>query len=115
MLVVIIIHVGNGLSLYDLGQTGGSQAITLLTSQMPQHTHTMQADPGPGGVTLPGSNSLARSPTTSVYSSTTAPANEAMNPQSVSVVGGSQAHDNMQPYLVLNYIIALQGIYPARP
>ena len=103
---------GPGLSLYDLGQSSGSQTVTLLTSEIPPHTHTLQATPAPANNTQPANNSLARPLNTNIY--TSAVPNESMSQGSVSNAGSSQPHDNMQPFLALSFIIALQGVYPPR-
>ncbi len=100
---------------YPLGSESGSDYVTLLTSEMPAHTHTVQCDTNALNTTLgnpqgavPGNTSPNK-----IYSSTTTP-NVQMNPAMISVAGGSQPHNNMQPYLCLNFCIALQGIYPPR-
>jgi microcystin-dependent protein len=110
---------GPGLSPYDIGQTGGATSVTLNTSHLPAHTHTIPASITPGHITVPGSvyalGSGARG-SVPVYA---APATEATSPATMSgnvcaVAGGGQPHNNLMPYLVLNYIIALVGIYPSR-
>lgn len=104
---------GPGLSLYSLGEQTGVPNVTLLQTEMPQHTHSMLANTGPGNDTKPANNSLANSGATAIYSDTANP-NDAMSPAAVTITGSSQPHENMQPYLVLNFIIALQGIFPIR-
>ena len=108
---------GAGLSLYDLGQTGGEQAVTLLDSEMPSHTHTVQADTA-AGTLIPPTGAAWATPgagrNVNIYHVSDAN-NVLMNPLGVSVAGGSQPHNNMPPYLGLNFCIALQGIFPARP
>src|SRR4051812_16786094 len=103
---------GPGLSLHDLGQTGGSETVTLLQSEMPAHTHALQANAAPADLQLPGNDrSMARSNGGNAYETplgTTA----SMAPESLSPAGGSQPHNNMQPYLTLNFNIALQGVFP---
>lgn len=103
---------GPGLSDYVLGESTGVPNVTLQQTQMPTHGHTLQAHPGPANNTQPSGNSLARPTNTSIYSN--ALPNESMGAAAISVTGSSQPHDNMQPYLVLNFIIALQGIFPPR-
>jgi microcystin-dependent protein len=102
------IHTGNG---FTLGQGGGEQAHTLSAQEMPQHTHAVNVSSvatggnnNPGGRFLGGANNAyhALPPTTT------------MSPSTVSNVGGSQAHLNMQPFLTLNFSIALQGIFPSQ-
>jgi microcystin-dependent protein len=106
---------GAGLSLYDLGQTAGEQFVTLLQSEMPIHNHTVRAVPDPADQTAPGpTRSLARSKPGNAYQSTTNQNLGGMAFQSITAAGGSLPHNNMQPYLALNYVIALQGIFPPR-
>jgi microcystin-dependent protein len=101
------IHVGSG---HTLGEKGGSQAVTLSISTLPTHTHVMQGTTATGDVAIPLNNLLATTPA-KIYDG---PANlVALNPATVPNVGGSQAHLNMQPFLVLNFCIALQGIFPS--
>jgi microcystin-dependent protein len=107
---------GPGLSLYDLGQSGGSQTVTLLQTEMPGHSHTAQAATTGGGVSSPQNNAWAsglkgHSP---AYSASSGPTNVQMNPFGTSINGGNLPHNNMQPYLGLNFCIALQGVYPPR-
>jgi len=109
---------GPGLSLYDLGETLGEEAVTLLQSQISAHGHTLNAeDPAVGNAdqSAPGSTSvLAQSTGGFAYrpDATSQPAQ--MNPATLSVIGGGQPHNNLQPYLTVNFCIALQGVYPAR-
>jgi microcystin-dependent protein len=108
---------GQGLSLRDLGQMGGEQSVTLLVSEIPLHTHTAQAKgippPANGGTPDPTAV-LARSSGGTAYASTVANV-VPMAPQAVTLTGGSLPHNNMQPCLTLNFCIALQGVFPARP
>jgi microcystin-dependent protein len=105
---------GPGLSLHDLGEMGGSKTVTLLQSEIPAHTHTLNASAadatdqtpaagypatGIGGIGMYGSPSV--SPTT-------------MNASTLAPAGGDQPHNNMQPYLTLHFCIALQGVFPPR-
>jgi microcystin-dependent protein len=104
---------GQGLSLYDLGQTGGSESITLLQSEMPFHTHTMSGaaqDPALAKIVNPDA-SWSLSQGGGVYQDTQ---NTQLAPQAVATAGGGLPHNNMQPYLTLNFCIALQGIFPPR-
>lgn len=105
---------GPGLSLRDLGETGGEQTVTLLQTEMPAHSHTAQAAGG-GGQPGPGNNAWASGLKTgpSLYSATGAN-NVQMNPFGTSISGGNQPHNNMPPFLGLTFIIALQGVFPAR-
>jgi microcystin-dependent protein len=105
---------GPGLSLYDLGEVGGSETVTLLATEMPVHSHALNASNQPGEDPTPGpAEALARSVGASLYQTTTTPV-VAMSPNQVGVVGGSLPHNNMMPYLTLNFCIALQGVFPQR-
>ncbi|MDB4950228.1 MAG: Tail Collar domain protein [Gemmatimonadetes bacterium] len=102
------IHQGNG---HALGEKAGSTAVTVNIQQLPTHIHGLQASPTSTGVSAdPSNNFLA--PVNNTYAA--AVSLTTLNPQSVTSVGGSQAHNNMMPYLVLNFIIALQGIFPSQ-
>jgi microcystin-dependent protein len=110
---------GPGLSLYDLGQTGGSETVTLLESEMPAHVHVMRGQQDPGDLFQPQvggiGNSLARSSANgSAYQSTTNTNVVPMDPLALTPAGGSLPHNNMMPYLTLNFNIALQGVFPPR-
>jgi microcystin-dependent protein len=107
---------GPGLSSRVLGQTGGEQTVTLLASQMPAHSHTAQAAAA-GGWDAPGGNVwgealLGKTPM-NLYAPS-GPNNVAMSSQALAATGGNQPHNNMPPYLCLNFIIALVGIFPTR-
>ena len=107
---------GNGLSQRFLGETGGEPSVTLINSEMPGHGHVVSATSTPGSVPDPanavwGVAGVARG--TSMYSAGPG-SSQQMSPQAFSTAGSSQPHNNMPPYLVLTFIIALQGIYPAR-
>ncbi len=108
---------GNGLSQRVLGETGGEDAVTLLEDEMPNHFHTVNADGAPGNETFPGSNFFAEARSgralLKTYATTDGP-NTAMAAAAVTSAGSSQPHNNLQPYLGLTFIIALQGIFPAR-
>jgi len=104
----IPIHEGAG---FTLGQAGGQEAHTLTMSEMPQHIHFLNGTNTDGTQAIPSGNLLARG-ATQLYAQ---PTNlQAMNAASVTNTGGSQAHENRQPFLVLNFIIALQGIFPSQ-
>jgi len=106
---------GPGLSLHDLGETGGSETVSLLESEIPSHSHTMMSLPAPGNRTAPGGNSIARvSGTTGPFLPPAGAALVSMSDNAVAPAGGDQPHNNLQPYLTLNFCIALQGVYPPR-
>jgi microcystin-dependent protein len=100
------LHVGNGIV---LGEMGGEQAHTLNISELPAHTHVPIASSA--APSLPSATGNSWAAQAALYN---ASPNNAMNPQSLPATGGSQAHENMSPYLVLNFIIALQGIFPSQ-
>jgi microcystin-dependent protein len=108
---------GAGLSFRSLGETGGEPNVTLLQSEMPMHTHTVNAYDGSGEVTTPNgafwASAMIGRVGTNMYSN--AAPNQVMNPMSTTITGGSQPHNNMPPYLTVTFIIALQGIFPQRP
>lgn len=104
---------GPGLSLYDLGQTGGEEAVTLLQTEIPQHTHVAQGASG-GGLTDPTSNSWAGGLKGHPPAYAASGNNVQMHPLALSATGSSFPHNNLMPYLTLNFCIALQGIYPPR-
>jgi microcystin-dependent protein len=107
---------GPGLSEYFLGQSSGVESITLLQSEMPLHTHGVQATPFPADQTSPNPNRvLARSKPANAYQSDTNASNaDQMDFASLAPAGGGLPHNNMPPVLVLNFIIALQGVFPPR-
>jgi microcystin-dependent protein len=105
---------GPGLSLHDLGETGGSDTVTLLESEIPAHAHTLRAVTDPGDLKIPTpTRSIARSQGSNAYKTTTQNITQ-FNDQALAPAGGDQPHNNMQPYLTLNFCIALQGVYPPR-
>ena len=107
---------GQGLSLYDLGQIGGSEAVTLLESEMPVHNHFVGTTFENGTQSsLTNTVILARSVGGNLYQTTTNANLVQLAPQALAIAGGSQPHNNMMPYLTLNFCIALQGVFPARP
>jgi microcystin-dependent protein len=115
---------GSGLSNYVLGQSGGAEGVTLTSAQMPQHGHSVNCDSahtshgsagfGQSTGATPAGNylGLASSSAEGVYSS--GPPNTVMNAAMIVAAGGNQAHPNIQPYLCVNFIIALEGIFPSR-
>ncbi|MGA8223300.1 MAG: tail fiber protein [Candidatus Acidiferrales bacterium] len=97
---------------FTLGQTGGEEQVTLLVSQIPAHTHSLSAESAVGTSNNPSGNIWGAQSRLNVYSSSSA--DIAMSFSSVSFAGGSQPHDNHSPYLTINYIIALVGVFPSR-
>jgi len=107
---------GQGLSLRDLGEMSGVESITLLVSEIPVHTHTLMADAlDPSDLTAPApTRVLAQS--SAVFAYQPAASNLGLMAfQALPPAGGGLPHNNMQPYLTLNFCIALQGIFPQRP
>jgi microcystin-dependent protein len=103
---------GPGLSEHDLGETGGSETVTLLQAEIPAHTHALRANNTLGDSPVPAGNTLARF--ANAYQQTTNANLVAMAPEALPPAGGSQPHNNMMPYLTLNFCIALQGVFPPR-
>jgi microcystin-dependent protein len=102
------LHVGTG---FTIGQAGGEATHTLIQGEMPSHTHQLLGDPD-AATTSAAAGHVWASNTASPYS--TLGSNTTMNPTAIGIAGGSQPHDNFQPYLVINFVIALQGIFPSR-
>ena len=101
-------HVGNGIV---LGELGGETAHTLNISELPAHNHVPVGSSASATVRPAAGNLWCADATNNPYSATQ---NTSMNPATVSAIGGNQPHENMSPYLVLNFIIALQGIFPSQ-
>lgn len=98
-------------SAYPQGQRGGSETITLTAAQMPAHTHTVGAQAEAGTTGHPEGAVWAQS---AVPAFAAVNANQPMNGQAIAAAGGNQPHDNMMPFLCINFIIATEGIYPQR-
>jgi microcystin-dependent protein len=106
---------GPGLSLHDLGETGGSDTVTLLESEIPSHSHLLMADNNNALLNIPDPTAaLARSVGTNSYQSNTTQTIVNMSDNTVAPAGGDQPHNNLMPYLTLNFCIALQGVFPPR-
>jgi microcystin-dependent protein len=104
------IHVGSG---HTQGETAGSTSVTVNIQQLPTHTHLANAANAAPNSNAPGAGRLlSNSQGANLYAAATNL--QLMAPDTVSNVGGSQAHNNMMPYLVLNFCVALQGIFPSR-
>ncbi|BCG69819.1 tail Collar domain-containing protein [Mesorhizobium sp. 113-1-2] len=102
------LHQGNG---FVLAETGGAEEITLTTQQIPAHSHPFLGNIGNGSQASPQGNVLASSTLVKLYALETADA--VMATSAISSVGGSQPHTNFQPYLCVNFIISLFGIFPS--
>lgn len=102
-------HVGNG---HTQGESGGAQAVTLTLQQLPTHTHNVNASSAVGNQANPKGNFWAQDDAAAVLYRNAG--TDLMNGAAIASVGGSQAHNNMAPYLVISFCIALQGIYPSR-
>jgi microcystin-dependent protein len=106
---------GPGLTPRREGERGGLETVALTSGQLTQHTHTLQANSNPADLSAPNSNrSLARSSGGFAYQTDAAANQVDLASQAVPSVGGGQAHNNMMPYLTLNFCIALVGLYPSR-
>lgn len=105
---------GPGLTDRRLGQRGGVETVTLSEAQMPNHQHALRANAFPASFQIPNSSrTFGRSSNGNAYRAN--PSNLVdMADGALEATGGSQAHNNMQPYLAINFIIALQGLYPSR-
>ena len=109
------VHAGQGPGIsqtYALGEKVGVESVTLNTNQIPIHTHPMIASQAIGNVTQPTGNIMAQNNTISNYIEDVTDAN--FNANAVGPTGGSQPHDNMQPYLCISFIISLFGVFPSQ-
>ena len=104
------IHFGNG---FILAETGGAEEITLTAQQIPVHSHPMLASTNAATTADPTNNVLSTAPLATTFPYGTDNPLTPLAPNAVSVVGGSQPHSNLQPYLTLNFIISLFGIFPS--
>jgi microcystin-dependent protein len=101
---------GPGLSLHDLGETGGAETVSLLVSEIPVHSHAFQVSEEVVNESTPANNLFGAGETRYASPSNLTP----LAPNSLSPAGGSQPHNNMQPYLTFYFCIALQGVFPPR-
>jgi microcystin-dependent protein len=105
---------GPGLSLHDLGETGGSETVSLLESEISAHSHPLRASDETGDQPAPGGDrSFARAADDNLYLNNPAPLVN-MSDQAITPAGGDQPHNNLQPYLTFYFCIALQGVFPPR-
>jgi microcystin-dependent protein len=102
---------GAGLSARPIGSNGGAEDVTIGTSEMPVHNHPLQATTGPGADANPAGKVTADSPSVKVYIED--PPSVSLASATVANSGGSQSHRNLQPFLCINFIIALSGLYPS--
>src|SRR5687767_2257769 len=100
---------GPGLSLHDLGETGGSETVTLLESEIPAHSHALRGSNTLADTPVPAGNSIARFTSNIYVQQAGNPALTPMAPESLAPAGGDQPHNNLQPYLTFYFCIALQG------
>lgn len=107
-------HMGTGPSgvTYQIGEMAGTEQETLTTQQIPSHTHPMLGSTDPAGQQSPVSNVVAKSTQVDLYIN--AQPQGAMNAQAISPAGGSQPHENCQPFLCINFIISLFGVFPSQ-
>jgi microcystin-dependent protein len=105
---------GPGLSPRTLGEQGGSETVTLLSTQMPAHNHALICSNAQADASTPEGNVLAADQGGATLNYIATPLNATMNPATVGAAGGSQPHQNMAPFLAVNFIIALEGIFPSR-
>src|SRR5262245_9674478 len=108
------IHMGTGPSgtTYQLGEMAGTEQETLTVQQIPNHTHTLSASTAAGGTNSPANAVVAASPSVQVFI-VDSPDNN-LNPAAVTAAGGSQTHENTQPFLCINFIISLFGVFPSQ-
>jgi microcystin-dependent protein len=105
----IPVHQGAG---FDVGANGGLEQVTLTTAELPSHAHAAPAQSNAGGQPSPANGVWATVSTQTVFSS--AGPTAAMNPACIGVAGGSQPHENRMPYLAMNFILSLFGIFPTQ-
>ena len=105
---------GPGLSLHDLGETGGSETVTLLESEMPAHAHSLNAVGGFNGTNNDPTNGVPAKGDAGLLPYTPAGATLFMAPEAIAPAGGDQPHNNLMPYLTYYFSIALQGVFPPR-
>jgi microcystin-dependent protein len=105
---------GPGLSNYDVGQVGGAPTVSLVAANLPAHTHTLPASATAGRISTPTASSVLGATGRGFADAYAASGGSTMAAASVTAAGSGSPHNNMMPYLVTNYCIALEGIYPSR-
>jgi len=105
------IHQGINVQSFNLGELGGTESVTLTAQSTPQHSHGLFGSAVNGNSNFPQSNVLAGNPTF-IYVTQNANPTHAMNPNVISMTGGSQPHENLQPYLTMSWVISLYGVFP---
>jgi microcystin-dependent protein len=112
----IPLHMGTGSSgtTYQIGESGGVESVTLTTNQIPNHTHPILVSTSQGVQPNAAGNVLAALSPVSMYKPNAVAPNLPMSNQSIAIAGGSQPHDNMQPFLCINFIISLFGLFPSQ-
>lgn len=103
---------GGGLSVRVIGEMAGTESVTLTTQQIPSHQHALMAATTVGSKASPDGSVVAQSPQIKLYIEDSDDAN--MAPKAVGLTGGNQPHDNLMPYICINYIISLFGIFPSQ-
>jgi microcystin-dependent protein len=108
------IHMGTGPdgTTYQLAEMAGSESVTLSVQQIPNHTHVLSANTGAGGTNQPANKVIAASPSVTIFVEDT-PDNQ-LNPNAITPAGGSQPHENCQPFLCINFILSLFGVFPSQ-
>jgi len=112
----VAVHQGQGPGLTNrtMGEMSGSETVTLINSEMPMHNHLFTTSNVSGALGTPNGNFLSASSDSNVALYRPTSDGSTLNPQSVGLAGGNQPHNNMQPYLVINFCIAMEGIFPSR-
>lgn len=106
---------GPGLSLHELGETGGSETVTLLESEIPSHSHSVAVSTSPATASAPAGNFISRPRRNGApFQTNTTQQLVPLAPEALAPSGGDAPHNNMQPYLTLYFCIAMQGVFPPR-